>query len=272
MKFALLGYHPQKHWTAMSSREQDAMLQDCFAYDEKLTREGHFVGAGTALRPIRTAKTLRSRNGAVVVTDGPFAETKEVLGGVGILEATDLAHAVELLSKHPSLRSGATLEIRPINEESLQRQATALTALRPAASAADPQSSLFASLGYIDPQGWVSTSESERTEMMKSVIAFDEARVKSGQFRSGVALKDPGTAKTLRAKAGKVVVTDGPFAETKEHLGGVVVLALKNLDEAVALLSQHPALPYGLTIELRPIDGEISNRQPIKQEPALGHR
>jgi hypothetical protein len=265
MKFALLGYHPENNWAAMSSGEQDAMLQECFAYDATLAKDGYFAGEGTALRPTGTAKTLRSRNGAVIVTDGPFAETKEILGGVGVLEATDMAHAVELLSKHPGLRHGTTLEIRPIDEESLQRQATALAALRPSSVAADPQSVKFASLGYMDPTGWRSISESERADMLKSVVAFDEARVKSGQFRSGIALKSAGTAKTLRAKAGKTVVTDGPFAETKEYLGGIVVLAFKSLDDGVAALAQHPALAFGLAIEIRPIDEETSGRARINQ-------
>src|SRR5262245_49037966 len=93
--------------------------------------------------------------------------------------------------------------------------------------------------------------------MTKQTIAFDEERVKSGQWLSGIGLQSTRTAKTLRAKAGKVVVTDGPFAETKECLGGVVVLALKDLDQAVGLLSKHPALPFGVVIEIRPINEEV---------------
>jgi len=95
--------------------------------------------------------------------------------------------------------------------------------------------------------------------------AFDEERVKSGQWQSGVALQGARTARTLRAKAGRIVVTDGPFAETKEYLGGVVVLALKDLNDAVASLSRHPALPFGVAIEIRPIDEETTRRWEAKQ-------
>ena len=130
MKFAFLGYS-QENWNAMSNAEQDAMFEDCFTYDSKLIKAGHFGGEGTALQPSRTAKTLRWHKGKVIVTDGPFAETKEQLGGVGILEAADMGHAVELVSKHPALHYGATFELRPIDEQSLQRQATSLAALRP---------------------------------------------------------------------------------------------------------------------------------------------
>jgi len=264
MKFAFLGYS-QENWNAMSKAEQDAMFEDCFTYDSKLIKEGHFGGEGTALQPSRTAKTLRWHKGKVIVTDGPFAETKEQLGGVGILEAVDMGHAVELVSKHPALHYGATFELRPIDEESLQRQATSLAALRPSAPAADPQSVRFASLGYLDENGWGSISEDERAAMLERSIAFDEARVKSGQWRSGIGLKSARTAKTLRAKAGQVIVTDGPFAETKEFLGGIVVLALKDLNEGIAMLSKHPVLPFGLAIELRPLDEEMNRRWETKQ-------
>lgn len=260
MKFALLGYHLEQDWTALSKGEQDARVHECFAYDDRLAKDGYFVDEGIALQATATAKALRWRNGSVIVTDGPFAETKEQLGGIGPLEATDMAHAVEVLSQHPALHYGSTFEIRPIDEESLQKQAAALARLRPRSPAADPQAVRFASLGYIDPNGFGSMSESERAAMMQSVIAFDEERVKNGQFQSGIGLKNASTAKTLRGKAGKVVVTDGPFAETKEQLGGVVVLTFKSLDDGVALLSHHPALRFGLGIEIRPVEETMSRR------------
>jgi hypothetical protein len=264
MKFAFLGYSQESIWGAMSKAERDAMFEDCFAYDSKLIKEGHFGSEGTALQPSRTAKTLRWQKGKVIVTDGPYAETKEQIGGVGILEANDMGHAVELVSKHPALHYGATFELRPINEESLQRQAASLAALRPDAPAADPQAVRYASLGYVNENGWGSISEDERATMLQSTIAFDQARIKSGEWQSGIGLQSARTAKTLRLKAGKVMVTDGPFAETKEFLGGIVVLAIKDLNEGIATLSQHPALPFGVAIELRPIDEEMNRRWETK--------
>src|SRR5262249_38317355 len=265
MKFAFLGYGLEQTWGAMSKSELDAMFEDCFTYDSKLVKDGYLIDDGAALQPSRTAKSLRWRNGAVVVTDGPFAETKEQLGGIGVLEANDIMHAVELLSKHPGLHYGATFEIRPIDEESLKRQATDMAAWRNSTPAVDPQATRFASFGYISEAGWEWKSKSEFDAMMKQCIAFDEARVKSGQWLSGIGLQSTRTAKTLRAKAGQVLVTDGPFAETKEYLGGVVVLALKDLNNAVASLSKHPALPFGVALEIRPIDEEISKRWEAKQ-------
>jgi hypothetical protein len=114
MKFAFLGYSSEKFWSTMSKSEQEAMLDDCFTYDSKLLKAGRMIGDGVPLQAARTARTLSWQTGAVIVTDGPFAETKELLGGIGVLEARDMAHAIELLSKHPGLQYGATFEIRPI--------------------------------------------------------------------------------------------------------------------------------------------------------------
>jgi hypothetical protein len=263
MKFACLGYGLERNWDAMSKGEQDAMIEGCFTYGARLVREGHLIDAGAALRRSQTAKTLRWQNGAVVVTDGPYAETKEQLGGVGILEANDMMHAVELISKHPGLHFGAAFEIRPIDEESLRRQATSIAALRTSAPAPDSPRMRFASLGYTN--GWGSISADERDAMLKRCFAFDLARVKNGQWLSSIGLQGARTAKTLRAKAGQVIITDGPFAETKEYLGGIVVLAHKDLHDGVAMLSKHPALPFGLVIEIRPIDQETHERWEIKQ-------
>jgi hypothetical protein len=265
MKFALLGYHSEPNWEAMSKGEQDAMVEDCFTYDNKLLKDGHMIDDGAALQPSGTAKVLRWHNGAVVVTDGPYAETKEQLGGIGVLEANDLMHAVELLSKHPGLHYGATFEVRPIDEESLKRKAESLAAIRSSAPAVDPQAPKFASMGFVNDTGWGSKSPSDFESMMKQCIAFDEARIKCGQWLSGISLQSARTAKTLRASAGRVTITDGPFAETKEYLGGVVVLALPDLSAAVKLLSEHPALPFGVVMEIRPINEEINRRWEAKQ-------
>jgi hypothetical protein len=260
MKVALLGYSSEQIWNTMSKSEQDAMLDDCFAYDGKLVKDGIIIGDGVPLQSIRSAKTLKWQHGAVVVTDGPFTETKEHLGGVGILEVRDMAHAVEQLSKHPGLRYGAVFELRPIDEASLQRQAESMAKWRGQLPAQDVEGARFGSLGYINASGWESRSASDLEGMMTQCIAFDEERAKAGQWLSGVGLQPASTAKTLRSKGGKLTVTDGPFAETKEYLGGMVVHKFKDLDDAIATLSKHPALPFGVAIEIRPLAEEINQR------------
>ena len=111
MKYICLGYMEDKKWDTMSDSERNAMMDECFAYDDVLRKNGHFAG-GEALQSAQDAKTLRWKNGKVTVTDGPYAETKEQLGGILILEARDLNHAIELMSKHPGVKAGP-FEIRP---------------------------------------------------------------------------------------------------------------------------------------------------------------
>jgi hypothetical protein len=260
MKFAILGCSAEKNYASMSKSEMEAMSDDCFAYVGKLLKEGHVIHDGVTLQPTSTAKTLRWQNGAVVVTDGPFAETKEQFGGVCVLEARDMDHAVKVILKHPALHHGAAIEIRPVNEEALRRQAASLNEVSPGTPAIDPQAVRFASMGYINENGRHAVSNHEFEAMLAQCKKFDEARVKSGQWLSGVGLQSVTTAKTLRIKEGKVIVTDGPFAETKEQLGGIVVLAFKDLNDAVASLSNHPALPFGVVIEIRPIHVEGTKR------------
>jgi len=112
MKYACLGYIDQSKWESTTAQEQQAFLDACFAYDDELRRGNHFAG-GEGLDNAGNAVTLRYQNGRVTVTDGPFAETKEQIGGILILEARDLNHAIQLMSKHPGVRGGP-FEIRPI--------------------------------------------------------------------------------------------------------------------------------------------------------------
>src|SRR4026208_2244052 len=134
MKYICLGYIEDKKWDTMSDSERNAMVDECFAYDDLLRKNGHFAG-GEGLQSPQEAKTLRWKNGKVSVTDGPYAETKEQLGGILMLEARDLNHAIQLMSKHPGVKAGP-FEIRPAEDltemvhESERRRATANTEKR----------------------------------------------------------------------------------------------------------------------------------------------
>jgi len=112
VKFICLGYYDQGKHEALTEAEQHAMFDECFEYADHLRASGH-VAAEAALQPPETALTLYWRNGKVATTDGPYAETKEQLGGFGILEALDMNQALQLISQHPSLKYGTVWEIRP---------------------------------------------------------------------------------------------------------------------------------------------------------------
>ena len=111
MKYVCLGYIEAGKFEGMPEGERNAFVDGCFAYDDVLRRNEHYAG-GEALQPASGAVTLRFRGGKVTVTDGPYAETKEQIGGILILEARDLNHAIQLMSKHPGVQAGP-FEIRP---------------------------------------------------------------------------------------------------------------------------------------------------------------
>ena len=115
MKYVCLGYYNKREHDAMTDAEQHAMFDECFEYNDHLRANGHVV-AEAALEPPETALTLRWKDGKVATTDGPYAETKEQIGGFGILEARDMNHAVQLVAQHPSLKYGTTWEIRPVGD------------------------------------------------------------------------------------------------------------------------------------------------------------
>lgn len=115
MKFVCLGYADLKKMSEHSPTDMAAFMEECFAYDDELRRGGHFLG-GEALSLPNLAATVRMRDSKVIVTDGPYAETNEQLGGILLLEARDLEHAVALMSKHPGVKHGP-FEIRPADEE-----------------------------------------------------------------------------------------------------------------------------------------------------------
>ena len=112
MKYLCLIYDEEKKVGAMSKSESDAFMGEYMAYTEGIKQSGHYV-AGEALHPVQTATTVRVRNGKVSTTDGPFAETKEQLGGFYLVEAKDLNDAIQVASRIPSARLGS-IEVRPV--------------------------------------------------------------------------------------------------------------------------------------------------------------
>jgi hypothetical protein len=111
MKYICLGHIEPGKFEGMTEQARQAMLDECFEYDDHLRANGYFT-AGEALQPPQTAITLYWKNGKVATTDGPYAETKEQLGGILVLEARDMNHAIQLISQHPAVKYGAW-EIRP---------------------------------------------------------------------------------------------------------------------------------------------------------------
>jgi hypothetical protein len=114
VKYLCLVYHEEKILEALPKAEIDVLVRDSLDLCDELQESGQFIAA-QALQSVRTATTVRVRNGKVSTTDGPFAETKEQLGGFFFIEAKDLDQALEVASRIPGGRIG-NVEVRPIWE------------------------------------------------------------------------------------------------------------------------------------------------------------
>lgn len=118
MKYLCLIYDQESVLGAMPKAQFDAVMGEYFSFTQEIQRTGNFV-AGEELQPVAAATTIRMRNGQLSTTDGPFAETKEQLGGFYLIEARDLNEAIQIASRIPSVRTG-TIEIRPVVDYSNQ--------------------------------------------------------------------------------------------------------------------------------------------------------
>jgi hypothetical protein len=118
MKYLCLIYENEKQFESVSPAEGEAIMNEYFTFTGDIRKNGKYI-AGEALQPTHTASTVRVRNGKVSTTDGPFAETKEQLGGFYLIEAKDLNDAIQVASRIPSARWGS-VEVRPVMDFSAE--------------------------------------------------------------------------------------------------------------------------------------------------------
>jgi hypothetical protein len=114
MRYLCMIYAEEKKLAARPKSEADAFTGEYFAFSDALRKSGHYLAA-EALQPVQTATTVRVRDGKVSTTDGPYAETKEQLGGFYLIDARDLNDAIQVAARIPSARLGS-VEVRPIRE------------------------------------------------------------------------------------------------------------------------------------------------------------
>ncbi len=114
MKYLCTAYEEESKLNALSQSEWSELRAETLAYLEELKKSGDLIVA-EPLQSVRTAATVRVRNGKLSITDGPFAETKETLGGFFLINARDLNEAIQVASKWPSARLGS-IEVRPIED------------------------------------------------------------------------------------------------------------------------------------------------------------
>lgn len=201
---------------ATMGREIHPWVKDTFERKVSIT--------GKPLASPTTAKTVRVRNSETVVSDGPFADTKEFIGGFDLLDCRDIDEAIEVAAKHPVAWFNA-IELRPIIDDA------------DVPHSIDPARLKQMLLVCIDG---VAEAPEVEDQIRLDCEAWVEAAQKSGVRIAGAPIAPAGEAKTVRVRGGETIVSDGPFVEIKEFLGGFDLLECDSFDEAVSWAAKHP--------------------------------
>jgi hypothetical protein len=253
MKYLML--HSVDH-DATAEAEARATPEALDAWIAEMTARG-VVLDGSRLQPVSDATTVRAPEGRTVVTDGPFAETKEQVAGYDVIDCPDLDSAVAVAAAHPTTHIGS-IEVRafapgmpdPVVPETPADGKYRYLML----VCADMRRAMAAAAA--DPEGFSADRQRETTSGASVEETNDDVDVwidDLGPKRLyGWALEFPDQAVTVRRVDDRVVTTDGPFAETKEQIAGYDLLECNDLDEAIAAAAAHPVAGGGV-IELRPL-------------------
>ena len=256
MKYMLLIYVAED---AMDEVAREQCYQKSAQLCQDLAASGQYLDAAP-LHPVSTSTSVRVRDGKTVVTDGPFAETREQLGGFYLIDAKNLDEAIRIAARIPPASVG-TVEIRPVMElVGLPKGHGAVSgtaASSPGSAGAVPLAAgvtrkRYMLLCYDDKQYWDNAGETAQQKAIEEAVRLTHELEAKGQYRSAAPLHPTSTATSVRVRNGKRLVTDGPFAETREHLGGYYLIDAKDLDEAIGIAARHSGARVG-TVEIRPV-------------------
>ncbi len=237
MKYMLLVYSDEKDWT---SDEWKACTIKSTAICHELAAHGQFHSA-SPLHPVSTAATVQVRGGQQLVTDGPFAETTEQLGGYFLIDVPDLDQAIAVAARLPAAEKG-TVEIRPVFE---------LDGLPPDHTHAEKfRSHKYMLLCYDDAEYWRAAGEAAHNAALNEAIELTHQLHASNQYMLASPLQPVELATSVRVRNEKRLITDGPFSETREVLGGFYMIQADSRDEAVAIAAKHSGARVG-SVEVR---------------------
>jgi hypothetical protein len=241
MQYVLLIHTAESRAASATPAEMEATMQAYGAYTKDLFATGR-AGDCAALEPTHTATTVRVREGKRAVKDGPFAETREQLGGYYSIDAETEEEALAWAARIPGAKGG-TIEVRPIVPMGMPTEA---------AKPADAATKEYLLLIYEDEANFAKMSEAESKALFDKYFRFTKDIQASGHHVAGEPLDTVKKAKSVRVEGERRVVRDGPFAETREQLGGYYRIRAKDLDEAIAIAARVPAAETG-TMEVRPV-------------------
>ncbi len=201
-------------------------VEEMVKWSAELRAAGKLAGGAPPLTPESAGARVRVRGGRTLVVDGPFAESKEIVCGYNVVRAASRDEAIELAKGCPYARSGQ-VEVREAGVD--------------AAAGAPPAQPWFLIL----------LREGEHPERRdgdaeyRAMTAYIEALTDEGRYVACAGLPRQARAARVRVRDGRALVSDGPFAEAKEIVGGLVLVAAKNRDEAIALAARCPHLTWG---------------------------
>lgn len=240
MKYMLLVHSPESAWT---QDEWTACTVTSAAVCHDLQAKGQFIAA-SPLHPVATAVSVRERQGRTLVTAGPFAETVEQLGGFFLIEVANLDEAIAVAVRLPAARKG-TIEVRPL------QPLDGLPADRFAAPPPHGSSTArYALLCYDDEHAWRAAGPAALRAAQEKAVELARQLQARGQYISAAPLHPVATATSVRVREGRRLVTDGPFAETHEVLGGYYIVHARDVSDAISMAAQHPGESCG-TVEIR---------------------
>ena len=242
MKYMLLIYGAENSWT---EDERQACMIESMGICDELAARGKYLGA-SPLQSVTTAASVRVRDGRALVTDGPFAETTEQLGGYYVLDLADLDEAIAVAARLPPAAKG-TVEIRPLVELDGLPPGRPL----PAAAAGGPRTP-FLLLCYDDEAAWDAAGPTALAGARAEAAALARRLSDEGRYLSASPLHPAATATCVAVRGGRRLITDGPFAETHEVLGGYYLVLAEDRATALRLAAQHPGARLG-TVEGRPL-------------------
>ena len=237
MRYMLLAYSPEQAWT---QEEWTACTIASTRICRELQAEGRFIAAAP-LHPVASATSVRVRQGGALITTGPFAETTEQLGGFFLIEVPDLDVAIAIAARLPSAQKG-TVEVRPVfSLEGLPAERFS------EAGAAGPRYML---LCYDDARAWNELGPAALQAAQAEAAALTRQLDARGQYISASPLHPIASATSVRIRQGGLLVSDGPFAETREFLGGYYLIRARDLNDALTAAARHPGARVG-TVEVR---------------------
>ncbi|HEX3151549.1 MAG TPA: YciI family protein [Gemmataceae bacterium] len=239
MKYMFLIYGAENSWT---EDERNACMIESIGIGQQLAAQGKYV-ASAPLQSVATAATIRVRDGRPLVTDGPYAETTEQLGGFYLLDLTDLDEAIAVACRLPPAKKG-TVEIRPVLAMEGLPEAQPL----PENATETP----YMLLCCHNEARWNEAGPVAQQEARTEARALAHDLQRNGRYLDASPLHPPATATCVRVRDGKRIITDGPFAETHEVLGGFYLFLAESRAAAIAAGARQPGARFG-AVEVRPL-------------------